>query len=61
MISDSLLARIDKGREGGNQGLSIGLNKLESIIDGLTQSTYYLLFSQTGSGKYVNFCVYLLI
>jgi hypothetical protein len=51
MISDSLLARIDKGREGGNQGLSIGLNKLESIIDGLTQSTYYLLFSQTGSGK----------
>lgn len=51
MISESLLARIDKGREGNNQGFSIGLEKLESIIDGLTQSTYYLLFSQTSGGK----------
>ena len=61
MISESLLARIDKGRDGNNQGLSIGLDKLESVIDGLTQSTYYLLFSQTGAGKYVNFCIYLLM
>lgn len=51
MISESLLARIDKGREGGNQGFSIGLDKLESVIDGLTQATYYLLFSQTGGGN----------
>jgi len=51
MISESLLARIDKGREGNNQGFSIGLDKLESVIDGLTQATYYLLFSQTGGGK----------
>lgn len=51
MISESLLARIDKGREGGNQGFSIGLDKLESVIDGLTQATYYLLFSQTGGAK----------
>ena len=51
MITESLLDKIDRGREGKNQGFGIGLRKLESIIDGLTQSTYYLLFSQTGGGK----------
>jgi len=51
MIAESLLSKIDKGRQGKNQGFSIGLNKLESVIDGLNQSTYYLLFSQTSGGK----------
>ena len=51
MIVESLLAQIDKGRLGKNQGISIGLPKLESVIDGLTQSTYTLLFAGTGSGK----------
>lgn len=51
MISESLLARIDKGREGNNQGFSTGLEKLDNVIDGVTQSTYYLLFSQTSGGK----------
>lgn len=50
-IANSLLKKIDKGREGYNQGFSIGLPKLESIIDGLTQSTYTLVFSGTGAGK----------
>lgn len=50
-IAKSLLSKIDKGREGYNQGFSIGLPKLESIIDGLTQSTYTLIFSQTAGGK----------
>ena len=50
-IAKSLLSKIDKGREGYNQGFSIGLPKLESIIDGVTQSTYTLVFSGTGSGK----------
>lgn len=61
MITESLLAKIDRGREGKNQGFNIGLDKLQSIIDGLTQSTYYLLFSQTGGGKCINFCAYLLM
>lgn len=51
MICESLLASINKGRLGLNQGIPIGLEKLESVIDGLTQSTYTLLFAGTGSGK----------
>ena len=51
MITESLKQKIDRGREGKNQGLSIGLEKLESIIDGVTQSTYTLIYSGTGSGK----------
>ena len=51
MITESLKQKIDRGREGKNQGISIGLEKLESIIDGVTQSTYTLIYSGTGSGK----------
>ena len=51
MITESLLAKIDRGREGKNQGLSIGLEKLEEVIDGVTQGTYTLIYGGTGSGK----------
>jgi len=51
MIAESLLNKIDRGREGKNQGINIGLEKLESIIDGVTQATYTLIYSGTGSGK----------
>ena len=51
MSVKSLRSKIKRGREGYNQGFSIGMPKLESVIDGLTQSTYTLLFSQTGGGK----------
>ena len=57
MIAKSLLSKIDRGREGKNQGLSIGLDKLEKIIDGVTQSTYTLIYSGTGSGK-TSFALY---
>lgn len=51
MITNSLLHQITLGREGKNWGYSMGLPKLESIIDGVTKNTYTLLFSGTGSGK----------
>lgn len=51
MIAESLLKEIDRGRKGLNQGFSIGMPKLESIIDGVTKATSTLLFSTTGSGK----------
>lgn len=51
MITESVLELIRRGRDGSNQGISIGMPKLESIIDGLTRETYYLLFGGTGSGK----------
>ena len=51
MITNSLVHQITLGREGKNWGYSMGLPKLESIIDGVTQNTYTLIFSGTGSGK----------
>lgn len=51
MISESLFKQIEAGRSGSNWGYSMGLPKLESIMDGVTQGTYTLLFSGTGSGK----------
>lgn len=51
MIFDLIKQEVDKGREGLNNGLSLGLPKLEGIIDGVTQSTYTLIISSSGSGK----------
>ena len=51
MITNSLVHQITLGRSGKNWGLSMGMPKLESIIDGVTKGTYTLLFSGTGSGK----------
>ena len=51
MIVDNLLSQIDKGREGRNWGLSMGLPKLEQYVDGVSQNTYTLLFSCSGVGK----------
>ena len=51
MIAESLFDEIEKGREGCNQGYSLGLNKLEDLTDGLTKSTYTLLFASSGVGK----------
>lgn len=51
MITNSLMHQITLGREGKNWGYSMGLPKLEGIIDGVTKNTYTLLFSGTGSGK----------
>lgn len=51
MITNSLIHQITLGRDGKNWGYRMGLPKLESIIDGVTQNTYTLVFSGTGSGK----------
>ena len=50
-MKDPLLEEIDRGREGLNQGFSLGLPKLEDLTDGLTKSTDTLLFAGTGVGK----------
>lgn len=42
---------IDRGREGKNLGLSIGLPKLELYIDGYLPETYYLIGGNSGTGK----------
>ena len=51
MISKSLLNQIENGRLGNNHGFSLGLPKLESIIDGVTKNTYTLIMSPSGIGK----------
>lgn len=51
MIVKSLLAEIDRGREGKSQGFSIGLPKLEEYVDGVTKGTYTLIFAESGVGK----------
>lgn len=50
-IAESLLEEIELGREGNAQGYSMGLPKLESIIDGVTRRTMTILSSGTGQGK----------
>ena len=42
---------IDKGRDGNNIGLTIGLPKMELYMDGLLPGTSYLIAAQSGVGK----------
>lgn len=51
MIVEELLEAIDRGRAGKSQGYSIGLPKLEQIIDGVCKETYYLITAESGVGK----------
>lgn len=50
-IVDLLYSEIQDGLKGKNIGYSLGLPKLEDITDGLTRSTYTLLFAGSGIGK----------
>lgn len=53
MSSDtkSLRALIKKGKEGKNFAYSMGLPKLESVIDGVSKQIYTTIVGPTGSGK----------
>lgn len=50
-ITEALLEEINLGREGRTQGYTMGLPKLESIVDGVTKRTMTVLASGTGQGK----------
>lgn len=51
MITEALIKQIDLGRKGRNKGYSMGLPKLESVVDGVTSNTYTLIFSPSGVGS----------
>lgn len=51
MITESLIQAIDRGREGKEQGYSIGLPKLEQVIDGVCKGVYTLISAESGIGK----------
>ena len=57
MISAKLIEEIDRGRLGLNQGISMGLPKFESIVDGVSRETYTLILSNSGAGK-TSFALY---
>lgn len=46
-----LYTLIDRGAKGLNLGLSMGLPRFETIVDGIQRSTYTVLAGGTGSGK----------
>lgn len=48
---DLLFNEIDRGKEGLNVGLSLGLPILESMIYGVQRKTYTVIAGGTGSGK----------
>jgi hypothetical protein len=50
-IFDRILSEIKRGMDGFNHGLSMGLPKLEGVIDGVTSETYTLVLSNSGAGK----------
>lgn len=50
-IVDTLIEAIDRGREGKAQGDTIGLPRLEQIIDGVCKGVYYLIGGESGTGK----------
>lgn len=51
---------IDAGLRGSNQGLSLGLPKLEMYVDGYLPGTSYLIAAQSGVGK-STFMLYTLV
>ena len=50
-VIDEFYSLVDEGRSGNNYGLSMGLPKLETYIEGLTQGTSYLVAAGSGAGK----------
>ena len=51
MIKSRFYDLIDKGRNGGNIGLDMGLPKLEGYMDGFLPGTSYLIAAASGVGK----------
>ena len=56
-IAEKIRNEVDRGRLGLNQGISMGLPKLEGVIDGVTKETYTLIISNSGAGK-TSFALY---
>lgn len=51
MVIDKVIANIDKGMLGGNEGLFMGYPKLQEIVPGVQPATVYDICGGTGSGK----------
>lgn len=50
-LEEQILDEIERGRAGLNHGISMGMPKLESMMDGNTRETYTLILSNSGAGN----------
>ena len=50
-LFDNAMRAIDLGREGGNEGLPMGFERLVQYVPNLQRGTYYLMVAGTGVGK----------
>lgn len=50
-IFDSVINRIEVGKEGNNKGLSHGMERLRQYLPDINRGTYYLIGSETSTGK----------
>ena len=50
-IFDKTLEAINRGKEGGNEGLPYGIPSLVPYVPNIQQKTYYLIGGETGSAK----------
>lgn len=51
MIFDDVKQKIEDGRQGLNEGIHMGYERLHKFIPGIQQSTYYLIGGELGTGK----------
>lgn len=51
MIFDKVLESIDNGRNGGNEGIPMGFDRLSNIIPNIQKSRYITVTGGSGSGK----------
>lgn len=63
VFTDQLMDMVERGRQGMNQGFSMGLPRLEEIMDGVQANTYTVIAGGTGLkvANLINFyylCVY---
>ena len=56
-LEEQILEEVQRGRQGLNHGIPLGMPKLEEIIDGNTRETYTMILSNSGSGK-TSFALY---
>lgn len=42
---------IQRGLKGLNRGIPTGIDKLDSVLNGMNHGIYYTIFSEGGTGK----------
>lgn len=51
MIFNSVIESIEKGKDGGNEGIPMGLDRFSQLIPNIQKGRYHLVVGESGSGK----------